>query len=52
MNIKNARTNIKVELNDLNKLLNRSTGVEIQEFNIALVNNFKCKFESKRNLLC
>ena len=52
MDMKNARTNIKVELNYLYKLLNRSTGVKIQEFNIALVNNFKCEFESKRNLLC
>jgi len=51
MDIKNARTDIRIELNELHELLDRSNGGEIQEFNIVLVNNFKGKFESKKGFV-
>ena len=51
MDIKNARTDIRVKLNELHELFDRSNGGEIQEFNIVLINNFKGKFESQKGFV-
>ena len=51
MDIKNARSDVRVGLKDLHTLFDESAGREIQGFNIVLIKNLKKNFGSSSGFI-